>query len=290
MLAAVPYYLLYVRDLESCGYRLTDVLRMYSFNLLLHSSEYRRDAQVGSQAFTGEPSPFIRTPKVPDRTAAPATYTLIPVLAMPWMVYVAIAGFLHSGYAFLVFGSLNVALLYALSCLHTLPIRMGRSPIEFQYEIFLLEGSASRDRAGRTIVRGSPRVSVATMSTIWNIGFPLLAKSSAARAILVRFALFLGLPISLALALVVWTGPSSAQTTPQPVTSLKGVRVAITVDDLPTHGDPFPGIDRDAISRAILAALANNNVKGAWGFTNEAWDEKEMDILREWLSGGLPAG
>ena len=118
----------------------------------------------------------------------------------------------------------------------------------------------------------------------------MLAKSTAARAILVRFALFPSLAVGLALAVIVWTGRSSAQTTPQPVTSLKGVRVAITVDDLPTHGDPFPGIDRDAISRAILAALANNNVKGAWGFTNEAWDEKEMDILREWLSAGYPLG
>ena len=118
----------------------------------------------------------------------------------------------------------------------------------------------------------------------------MLAKGSAATAILIRPALFPILAISLALAVVLWTGRSSAQTTPQPVTSLKGVRVAITVDDLPTHGDPFPGIDRDAISRAILAALAKNNVKGAWGFTNEAWDEKEMDILREWLSAGYPLG
>src|SRR6202035_1508887 len=102
--------------------------------------------------------------------------------------------------------------------------------------------------------------------------------------------LFPSLAISLALAIALRTGSSPAQTTSQPVTSLKGVRVAITVDDLPTHGDPFPGIDRDAISRAILAALANNSVKGAWGFTNEAWDQKEMDILREWLSAGYPLG
>jgi peptidoglycan/xylan/chitin deacetylase (PgdA/CDA1 family) len=118
----------------------------------------------------------------------------------------------------------------------------------------------------------------------------LLAKSWAASAILVRFALFPSLAVSLALAVILWTGRSSAQATPPPVTSLKGVRVAITVDDLPTHGDPFPGIDRDAISRAILSALANNNVKGAWGFTNEVWDEKEMNILREWLSAGYPLG
>jgi cellulose synthase/poly-beta-1,6-N-acetylglucosamine synthase-like glycosyltransferase len=116
VLAAVPYYLLYARDLESCGYRWTDVLRMYSFNLLLIPVSISGMLKSLRQAFTGEPSPFIRTPKVPGRTAAPATYTLIPVVAMPWMVYVAIVGFRHSGSAFLVFGSVNVAaLLYALA-------------------------------------------------------------------------------------------------------------------------------------------------------------------------------
>jgi hypothetical protein len=116
VLAAVPYYLLYARDLESCRYRWTDVFRMYSFNLLLIPVSIAGMLKSLRQALTGEPSPFIRTPKVPGRTAAPATYTLIPVLAMPWMVYVAIVGFMHSGYAFLVFGSVNIAaLLYALA-------------------------------------------------------------------------------------------------------------------------------------------------------------------------------
>jgi peptidoglycan/xylan/chitin deacetylase (PgdA/CDA1 family) len=108
--------------------------------------------------------------------------------------------------------------------------------------------------------------------------------------ILIRLPLLPCLAIGLALAVVFSTGRSSAQTTPQPATSLKGVKVAITVDDLPNHGDPFPGIDRDSISRSILAALANNHVKGAWGFTNEVWDEKEFDILKEWLSAGYPLG
>ena len=165
VLAAVPYYLLYARDLESCGYRRTDVLRMYSFNLLLIPVSISGMLKSLRQAFTGEPSPFIRTPKVPGRTAAPATYTLIPALAMPWMVYVAIVGFRHSGYAFLVFGSVNVAALLSIRVggLHSLPIRMGRCPVEFQYAIFLVERSASPERAVRTIARGSPRVSGARL-------------------------------------------------------------------------------------------------------------------------------
>jgi cellulose synthase (UDP-forming) len=115
VLAAVPYYLVYARDLQSCGYRWSDVLRMYSFNLLLIPVSIAGMLMSLRQAFTGVPSAFIRTPKVPSRTTAPAIYTLIPVFAMPWMVYVAIVGFIHSGYAFIAFGSINVAaLLYAL--------------------------------------------------------------------------------------------------------------------------------------------------------------------------------
>jgi cellulose synthase (UDP-forming) len=116
VLAAVPYYLIYARDLENCGYRWSDVFRMYSFNLLLIPVSIAGMLKSIRQAVTGQPSPFIRTPKVPGRTAAPMTYTLITVLAMPWMVYVAVEGFIHSGYAFLAFGSVNIAaLIYALT-------------------------------------------------------------------------------------------------------------------------------------------------------------------------------
>jgi cellulose synthase (UDP-forming) len=116
VLAAVPYYLLYARDLENCGYRWSDVFRMYSFNLLLIPVSIAGMLKSIRQAVTGQPSPFIRTPKVPGRTPAPMTYTLTTVLAMPWMVYVAVEGFIHSGYAFLAFGSVNIAaLIYALT-------------------------------------------------------------------------------------------------------------------------------------------------------------------------------
>ena len=113
--AAVPYYLLYARDLESCGYRRTDVLRMYSFNLLLIPVSIAGMLKSLRQAVTGRPSPFMRTPKIASRTAAPAIYTLVLVLAIPWMICVAIAGFIHRRYLFLAFGAVNVAaLLYAL--------------------------------------------------------------------------------------------------------------------------------------------------------------------------------
>jgi cellulose synthase (UDP-forming) len=116
VLATIPYYVLYASDLERCGYRWFDVFRMYSFNLLLIPVSIAGMLKSLRQAVTGERSPFTRTPKVPSRTAAPAIYTLIPVFAAPWLIYVALAGFVHGSYTFLAFGSINVAaVIYALA-------------------------------------------------------------------------------------------------------------------------------------------------------------------------------
>ncbi|HTY56910.1 MAG TPA: glycosyltransferase family 2 protein, partial [Candidatus Binataceae bacterium] len=68
-LAAAPYYLLYARDLKACGYRRRDVGLMYSFNLLLIPVSIAGMLKSLRQAITGRPSPFVRTPKVPGRTA-----------------------------------------------------------------------------------------------------------------------------------------------------------------------------------------------------------------------------
>jgi len=122
MVAAAPYYLLYARDLMSCGYRWSDVLRMHSLNLLLIPVSIAGMLRSLQQAITGEPSPFIRTPKVPGRTAAPAVYSLVLALAIPWIVYLAIVGLRRHDYAPLVFEFVNAAaILYALFALIRFP-------------------------------------------------------------------------------------------------------------------------------------------------------------------------
>jgi hypothetical protein len=147
VLAAVPYYLLYARDLQSCGYRWTDVFRMYSFNLLLIPVSIAGMLKSLQQVVTGKPSPFIRTPKVPGRTAAPATYTLVPVFTMPWMVFVAAEGFVHSGYAFLVFGSVNVAaVIYGLTAF--IRLRSGWEDVRESFRLRLSAPIPERASAG----------------------------------------------------------------------------------------------------------------------------------------------
>ena len=127
-------------------------------------------------------------------------------------------------------------------------------------------------------------------SVTLNFRIPVPRRRSPVSQIARRYARSAGLQISLALAVLVSGCPCFAQSTPPSATSLRGVKVAITVDDLPTHGDPFPGIDRDAISRQILAALADNHVKGVYGFTNQAWDASKLAIFKEWLDAGYPLG
>jgi cellulose synthase/poly-beta-1,6-N-acetylglucosamine synthase-like glycosyltransferase len=75
-LSAIPYYFLYGRDLSNSGYRWTDLPRVYALNLALIPVNLGGVLASLRQAVTGQKTPFLRTPKIADRTAAPAGYLL----------------------------------------------------------------------------------------------------------------------------------------------------------------------------------------------------------------------
>jgi Glycosyl transferase family group 2 len=75
-LAALPYYLLYARDLCRIGYPPTDVLRVYALNLLLIPVNLAGVCKSLHQACTRQKATFGRTPKIKDRTAVPSWYLL----------------------------------------------------------------------------------------------------------------------------------------------------------------------------------------------------------------------
>ena len=77
-LAALPYFLAMGSDLRDCGHRFSDILRIYGFNLVLLPVNLAGVLKSLQQAVTGDKIPFVRTPKVKDRTAAPAIYVLTP--------------------------------------------------------------------------------------------------------------------------------------------------------------------------------------------------------------------
>ncbi|MET4097042.1 glycosyltransferase family 2 protein [Arthrobacter sp. UYCu712] len=77
-LAALPYFLAMGSDLRDCGHRFSDIFRIYGFNLVLLPVNLAGVLKSLQQAITGDKIPFARTPKVKDRTSAPAIYVLTP--------------------------------------------------------------------------------------------------------------------------------------------------------------------------------------------------------------------
>ena len=86
-LAAMPYFLLYGRDLMQSGYRWTDLFRVYALNLLLIPVNLGGVFRSLQQAITGRKVPFGRTPKIVGRTPAPALYVVAAyVLLGQWLL------------------------------------------------------------------------------------------------------------------------------------------------------------------------------------------------------------
>jgi cellulose synthase (UDP-forming) len=77
-LAALPYFLAMGSDLRATGHRFSDIFRIYGFNLVLLPVNLAGVFKSFQQMITGEKIPFVRTPKVKNRTAAPALYVIAP--------------------------------------------------------------------------------------------------------------------------------------------------------------------------------------------------------------------
>jgi peptidoglycan/xylan/chitin deacetylase (PgdA/CDA1 family) len=101
-------------------------------------------------------------------------------------------------------------------------------------------------------------------------------------------------------ALIVACGPRadgllrSAQSTPKDTTLTETApEVAVTVDDLPTHGPPTPGFDRVAIAERLLSAFNRHGIREVYGFVNgkRVADDPSLEaILRRWREAGHPLG
>lgn len=86
-LTALPYFLLYARDLRYSGYRTGDLTRVYALNLLLIPVNLGGVLKSMQQVLTGRRIPFGRTPKVSGRTATSARYVLaVYGLCASWLV------------------------------------------------------------------------------------------------------------------------------------------------------------------------------------------------------------
>lgn len=85
--AALPYFLAMSSDFKRLGYKRTDVLRVYAFNLILLPVNLAGTLKSLQQAAAQSKIAFARTPKVNNRTATPALYVLAAYAIALWSFY-----------------------------------------------------------------------------------------------------------------------------------------------------------------------------------------------------------
>ncbi len=85
--AALPYFIAMSSDLKYCGYKRSDVLRIYGLNLMLLPVNIAGVLKSIQQALTGKKIPFARTPKVKDRTIASLFYVIAPLLIVAFSLF-----------------------------------------------------------------------------------------------------------------------------------------------------------------------------------------------------------
>ncbi len=110
LLAALPYFWLLSSDLEYCGYKRTDVFRIYGFNLILTPVNVAGVLKSIQQALTAKKIPFARTPKVRDRTASPALYVLAPYAIVAFSVFTFVRDYGAQNWGNAVFAAFNALL------------------------------------------------------------------------------------------------------------------------------------------------------------------------------------
>ncbi|MGO4384965.1 glycosyltransferase family 2 protein [Specibacter sp. RAF43] len=108
--AALPYFLAMGSDLRDCGHRFSDIFRIYGFNLVLLPVNLAGVLKSIQQAFTGDKIPFVRTPKVKNRTAAPALYVVIPYAIVAFSLFTVWRDWMHGNWGNVAFASLNAVL------------------------------------------------------------------------------------------------------------------------------------------------------------------------------------
>lgn len=86
VLAALPYFLAMASDLKYCGYKRSDVFRIYGFNLILLPVQLAGVLKSIEQSLSGKKIPFARTPKVKNRTVSPMLYVVTPLLIVAFSI------------------------------------------------------------------------------------------------------------------------------------------------------------------------------------------------------------
>ncbi|MDY7103358.1 MAG: glycosyltransferase family 2 protein [Actinomycetota bacterium] len=112
---AVPYFAAMASDLKRCGYKRTDIVRIYAFNLIMLPVNLTGTAKSLYQGLTGRKNAFTRTPKVKHRTTAPFWLVLFPYILIAGASYTTWRDLQTGAWGHAVFAGLNAFLgLYGL--------------------------------------------------------------------------------------------------------------------------------------------------------------------------------
>ncbi|OFI38482.1 hypothetical protein BIU82_03925 [Arthrobacter sp. SW1] len=116
---ALPYFVVMGMDLRALGYRFSDVLRIYGFNLVLLPVNAAGVLTSLRQAATGKKIPFARTPKIKDRTAAPMPFVVAPYLLVLCLVLLGLRQLAQEGIfsAIYAFGTAALGMLAIHACI-----------------------------------------------------------------------------------------------------------------------------------------------------------------------------
>ena len=118
LLVAAPYFLAMSADLKRCGYKRSDIFRVYGFNLILLPVNLAGVVKSIQQAITGRRIPFARTPKVSNRTATPLLFALSPFLIIGYSVLTVWRDVYHAFWGNAAFAAFNaITATYALVAL-----------------------------------------------------------------------------------------------------------------------------------------------------------------------------
>jgi cellulose synthase (UDP-forming) len=121
-LTALPYFILYARDLRYNGYNMRDLLSVYALNLLLIPVNIGGVLKSIHQGIAGHKIPFGRTPKISGRTSTPALYCAAELAIMLFCIGAAACDAWNGRWAHAVFAFINGAL-FLYGCLRLIGMR-----------------------------------------------------------------------------------------------------------------------------------------------------------------------
>ena len=178
-LVAVPYFLAYALDLALAGQPVRRLFSIYGLNLLLVPVNLAGAFASIRQAALGRKVPFVRTPKIADRTAAP-----IGILSAVWggaALMLASAGFDASQehWAHAAFSLVNGAALLAAAAVHV-GLRASREDVAASLAEF--RRRQRRQRGQRTLGPAPATAAVHLAAGHTPLSVPTIRDQQAARA------------------------------------------------------------------------------------------------------------